>query len=196
MKPQNTYLFAVVGGCLLTIGRGNFPSLPYQASLALSWCGLFAALQSVQDKNKRLAGVCIALSLLLSGFWFFHADTSRQIAWITVWLTGLLIVWPLRFIALGEIASALLGAAFFWHIGIPAPLPFYILTALLLFAASFHDNRALYTQQKAVQHYSLPVLLGSLLPALNRRWQAPPRPLLSRLLPPLYWLTMSGFLYL
>ena len=70
-----------------------------------------------------------------------------------------------------------------------------MVTFLLLFAAAFYDNRMLYSTQKAVQHYSLPVLLGSLFPALDRRWQQPARPLLQCLLPLLYWLTVAGFLY-
>lgn len=204
MKNSNTYLFAVIGGVLLSIGRMDAPVLSIQVSLALCWVCFFIALQSIQDKNKKLAGTFILLALLLSGFWFLSADTFHQILWILAWIAGLLIVWPLRFIALGEIASAGLGILFFWHAGISAPLsataslplPFYIITALLLFAAAFYDNRALYAPQKAVQHYSLPVLLGSLLPALNRAWQKPARPLLQRLLPVLYWLTVAGFLYL
>ena len=201
MNTPRTYLFAVVGGILLSFGRMDAPSLWVQVSLTISWISFFIALQGVQEKHKTVAGVCIALSLLSGAFWFIEADTSRQIAWIAAWLTGLLIVWPLRFIALGEIASALLGCLFFWHTGIAAPLsdtlplPFYIVTALLLFAAAFYDNRMLYSTQKAVQHYSLPVLLGSLLPFLHRAWQKPARPLPQRLLPMLYWLTVAGFLY-
>ena len=201
MNTPRTYLFAVVGGILLSFGRMDAPSLWVQVSLTISWISFFIALQGVQEKHKTVAGVCIALSLLSGAFWFIEADTSRQIAWIAAWLTGLLIVWPLRFIALGEIASALLGCLFFWHTGIAAPLsdtlppPFYIVTFLLLFAASFHDSRTLYTPQKAVQHYSLPVLLGNLLPFLNRTWQKPAHPLPQRLLPLLYWLTVAGFLY-
>lgn len=201
MNTQRTYLFAVVGGVLLSFGRMDAPSLWMQASLAVGWIGFFIALQSVQDKNKTVAAICIAISLMASAFWFIHADTARQIAWILAWLTGLLIVWPLRFIALGEIASALLGGLFFWHTGTAAPLsdtlplPFYIVSTLLLFAAAFHDNRTLYTPQKDVQHYSLPVLLGNLFPTLDRAWQRPASPLLQRLLPVLYWLTIAGFLY-
>lgn len=204
MKNSNTYLFAVMGGILLSIGRMDTPLLSIQVSLALSWVCFFIALQSVQDKNKKLTGTFILLSLLLSGFWFLNADTFHQILWILAWIAGLLIVWPLRFIALGEIASAGLGILFFWHTGTAAPLsataslplPFYIITALLLFAAAFYDSRTLYAPQKAVQHYSLPVLLGNLIPTLDRAWQKPARPLLQWLLPVLYWLTVAGFLYL
>ena len=198
---MRNYLFAVIGGVLLSIGRMDETLLLMQVCLALSWAGFFVALQSVQEKNKKLAGICAAFSLLLSGLWFIDADSSRQLLWIITWIGGLLIVWPLRFIALGEIASALLGCLFFWHTGIAAPLsdtlplPFYMVTFLLLFAAAFYDNRMLYSTQKAVQHYSLPVLLGSLFPALDRRWQQPARPLLQCLLPLLYWLTVAGFLY-
>ncbi|MDE6694861.1 MAG: hypothetical protein K2J57_03400, partial [Bacteroidales bacterium] len=151
MNATRTYLFAVVGGVLLSVGRMDASSLWTQVSLAISWIGFFIALQSVQEKNKTAAGVCIAVSLLSSAFWFIEADPSRQIAWIAAWLTGLLIVWPLRFIALGAIASAQLGYLFFWYTGIAAPLsdtlplPFYIVTFLLLFAAAFQDNRTLYT---------------------------------------------------
>ncbi|MBD5388132.1 hypothetical protein HDR68_01910 [bacterium] len=200
---MRNYLFTVIGGVLLSIGRMDETLLLMQVCLALSWAGFFVALQSVQEKNKKLAGICAAFSLLLSGFWFPNADSSRQILWIISWIAGLLIVWPLRFIALGEIASALLGCLFFWHTGVTAPLsatailplPFYIVSALLLFAASFYDNRMLYSTQKAVQHYSLPVLLGSLIPTLDRAWQKPAHPLPQRLLPLLYWLTVAGFLY-
>ena len=200
---MRTYIFAVVGGVLLSIGRMDAPDLSLQLSLAFSWVCFFIALQGVQEKNKKLSGTFILLSLLLSGFWFLSADTFHQIFWILAWIAGLLIVWPLRFIALGEIASALLGILFFWHTGVAAPLsataslplPFYIVTALLLFAAAFYDSRALYTAQKSVQHYSLPVLLGSLFPFLHRAWQKPARPLLQRILPLLSWITVAGYLY-
>ena len=203
MNTPRTYLFAVVGGILLSFGRMAIPSLSLQVCLAFGWVCFFIALQGAQEKNKKLAGTFILLSLLLSGFWFLSADTFHQILWILAWIAGLLIVWPLRFIALGEIASALLGCLFFWHTGVAAPLsdaaslplPFYIVTALLLFAAAFYDSRALYAAQKAVQHYSLPVLLGSFFPFLHRAWQKPARPLLQRLLPLIYWLTVAGFLY-
>lgn len=94
-------------------------------------------------------------------------------------LAVLFIVWPLRFIALGEMTAALLFGFLYWNktfqvYGLPEPrsiMTFSLLSSLFLLMVAFFENAARYSRQKSVQYYSLPVLLGNIFPALDRRWQ-------------------------
>ena len=105
-------------------------------------------------------------------FWLFHL------------LLLLLYFWPLRFIGLGEAALAwIFGPAWFQGYALSGgtaasyafPWPAEVVECGILagcsfFAWAFLHNLSRYSRQKSLQHYSLPVIVGTLFPALDRRW--------------------------
>ena len=202
MKSIPSFTLSAICGCLLSFGLTEGHPLLLRASWTLSWACFFAALQSLQNRRNALSGFLIGLSLLAGGFWFIPAAPTLQIPWIAAWIAGLSIIWPLRFIALGEIASALLGGFFFWHTGLrfmsvspSSLLALYVCSTLWLFVAAFLDNASRYAQQKAMQQYSLPVLAGHLFPSLDKRWSGGLRPVCKWLVIALYISTVVFFLY-
>lgn len=140
----------------------------------LGLCLLF-----VEQRKQKTAYATSAATLFLGLFLLFRLPEPFSLPPILMAITVLFIVWPLRFLALGEVASALIFGIFYWNktfqlCGLPNNQTlrlFSISASVLLLLVAFFQNATQYKEQKAVQHYSLPVLLGNIFPALDRRWQ-------------------------
>lgn len=156
----------------------------------LGLCLLF-----VEQRKQKTAYATSAATLFLGLSLLFRLPEPFSLPPILMAITVLFIVWPLRFLALGEVASALIFGIFYWNktfqlCGLPnnqALLLFSISASALLLLVAFFQNVTQYKEQKAVQHYSLPVLLGNIFPALDRRWQKKE--------PSAWWSLTLAFLY-
>lgn len=154
-----------------------------QSSTFLLW-SIYAfmlglCLMFVEQRKQKTAYATSAATLLLGLFLLFRLPEPFFLPLLLMAITVLFIVWPLRFLALGEVASALIFGNFYWNktfqlCGLPNNQTlslFSISASVLLLLVTFFQNAAQYKEQEAVQHYSLPVLLGNIFPALDRRWQ-------------------------
>lgn len=131
-------------------------------------------------QHRRVLSIATALMTLGIGIAFLlRRPEVFGTPLVFMALAVLFIVWPLRFIALGEMAAALLFGVLYWNktfqiYGLPesrSMMTFALLSSLFLLMVAFFENAARYSQQKSMQYYSLPVLLGNIFPALDRRWQ-------------------------
>ena len=199
-----TYAFDAVfaGSCIFFLILGD-SILPFWQNLSwvASWLLLHFFSRNVYQKKLHWASIVFLTSFAAAIPWLLHSSTDMQIYWIIIWIAILLIIWPLRFLALGELTSAAVFGLGFWigsfslmegsfdisplHIagGSQSPMPagldslcgiFAWLSFLVLFAESFLRDISLYGKHKDLQHYSLPVLLGNLIPFIDRRWADSP----------------------
>ena len=199
-----TYAFDAVfaGSCIFFLILGH-SILPFWQNLSwvASWLLLHFFSRNVYQKKLHWASIVFLASFAAAIPWLLHSSTDMQIYWIIIWIAILLIIWPLRFLALGELTSAAVFGLGFWigsfslmegsfdisplHIagGSQSPMPagldslcgiFAWLSFLVLFAESFLKDISLYQRHKELQHYSLPVLVGNLSGFFHRKWQDSP----------------------
>lgn len=145
----------------------------------------------VENQRKNIALPVFLAALACNILLILQLPPAFKIHGLLMEVGVLLLLWPLRFLALGEIGAALLFGAFYWTscFGIGGTEAGGVLlipcSVSLLFATLFCENAARYAEQKAVQHFSLPVLLGNLIPALDRHLQRKPCPSWLALIPAL-----------
>lgn len=173
-----------------------------QGTLIFTWgCYAFMLCLCMHHAEEKDKGLCMVF--LLSAFLFGTALILRvpagfRLECLLFALCVLAIVWPLRFLALGEAGAALTFGTFFWMttfrlagMAEGAPWPICLFSTLLLFSVAFIEGMARYRPHKAVQRFSLPVLMGNLFPALDKRWTARPVPRRIALVPALVDLAVT-----
>ena len=170
-------------------------------SWVVSWLCLLFFSKNVVRKRLHVAAIVFLASFATALPWLLPASTDLQIYWILVWIAALLVIWPFRFLALGELASACIYGLGFWlgsfslfegsfdprvlaiFADSASPMPEGLeslcgvlawFSFLVLFAESFLKDISLYQRHKELQHYSLPVLVGNLSGFFHRKWQDSP----------------------
>lgn len=190
MSPFYIMVFLTTGGFFLhALAGGGYCPLPI-GLWGMSWMGAALGVGALVKRAHRKAFACFSAAGLFALAGILLSPTPFRIFWVLCLLGLLFYVWPLRFLALGEITLAFLFSLPFWTgmtywsgamqaMNPPQTAAFY---GFCLFLTLFFINVNLYAEHKSLQQYSLPVLLGRIFPVLDRRWLRPaPR---SRLLAP------------
>ncbi len=199
---MSAYAFdaVVAGNCVFFLILA-IPCIPVWQNLSwvASWLLLHVFSRNVFQKKLHWAAIVFLASFTAAIPWLLNASTDMQLFWLLIWICVLLVIWPLRFLALGEVTTAAIFGLGFWVgsfslmegsfdsaplalLGASqSPMPagrlcgiFAWLSFLVLFAESFLRDISLYEKHKELQHYSLPVLLGNLMPSIDRLWAASP----------------------
>lgn len=156
------------------------------AGWILFWIFLYAGVSRTISKHGRAAGIAFGLAVAAAIVFYLCFPSKDTALYMVVSCAAcLFLIWPLRFLALGELSFALIFGYGFWY-GCLSLLPeigggnmaghysepFRALAAgstLCLFLQGTAFTLWQYPRHKSLQHYSLPVTIGWLFPSIGGR---------------------------
>ncbi|MCM1170022.1 MAG: hypothetical protein NC324_08825, partial [Bacteroides sp.] len=174
IHSAKAFPLAVGGGCIASLLLPGYGTETLFFTQACYTFLLSLGLSFIAGKRASACALVFPAALFFCILTIWKSPAAFKADGILMAIGALFVIWPSRFLALGELMAAFVFGFFYWTETLrladkASGLPTLALTsAALLFITVFFQNAARYNAQKSVQHFSLPVLLGNLIPRLDK----------------------------
>ncbi|MCM1532171.1 MAG: hypothetical protein NC048_07820 [Bacteroides sp.] len=177
IHSAKAFPLAVGSGCLASL---LLPGYGMESLFLARACYTFLlslGLALIAEKRAPACAFVFPAALFFCILTIWKSPVAFKADGILMAIGALFVIWPSRFLALGELMAAFVFGFFYWTetlrlAGKASGLStLALISAALLFLTVFLQNAARYNAQKSVQHFSLPVLLGNLIPRLDKSWR-------------------------